>query len=399
MSNNNSNETDSQPAQNAAPAPAENPWKRASEVIAEKKAIHRPPTKTVDESLAAKDPAAKDPAATTGEPPATEALDAPETNPDGSPKKVNRQTVSYLSKRFEEVGLNPNKRHGQNFLVDLNLIQMIARSANIGPHDVVLEVGTGMGSLTGMLAKQAAQVITVEIDAYLYQMAAEELEPFDNILMLQQDVLKNKNQFDAKVIEAVQAALAVDPKRVFKLAANLPYNIATPIVANLLRSEVIPAQMSITIQKELADRITAKPGSKDYGALSVWVQSLCDPELVRVMPPHVFWPRPKVDSAILKIVHRPEKRASIPDVDFFYAFVRAMFFHRRKFMRSVAIAAFKGQLSKPQVDEVLVAAGLKPDARTEQLNVTELQALCELFRQKLIEVLDEESPRLANQGG
>ena len=125
---------------------------------------------------------------------------------------------------------------------------------------------------------------------------------------------------------------------------------------------------------------------------------MADAELVRIMAPHVFWPRPKVDSAILKITHRPDKAASIPDIDFFYAFVRAMFFHRRKFMRSVAVAAFKGQLSKPQVDEVLEEAELRADSRTEQLSVEELQSLCELFRQKLIEVTGEANPRLANQG-
>lgn len=325
---------------------------------------------------------------------------ADEAAAEGDPKrKVSRQTVSYLSRRFEEVGLNPNKRHGQNFLVDLNLIQLIARTADVGPNDVVLEVGTGMGSLTGILAKDAAHVITVEIDGYLYQMASEELEPFENIQMLQQDALKNKNQFDVRVMEAIGEALSVDPNRRFKLAANLPYNIATPVIANLLRSEHVPDLMSVTIQKELADRITAGPGSKDYGSLSVWVQSLCDTELVRVMGPHVFWPRPKVDSAILKIAYRPEKHSSIVDVDFFYAFVRAMFFHRRKFLRSVAVSAFKGQLDKPQVDSVLTSAGLKSDARTEQLSIPELQGLCEVFRLKLVEVLGEERPKLANQGG
>ncbi len=369
-----------------AAAPVDDPWARARKGLEEKKAI-----------------AARARAVITGRPQTEEAIAAAELleasaaakNPS---KKVNRQTVSYLSKRFEDVGLNPNKRHGQNFLVDLNLITMIANSAEPGKNDVILEVGTGMGSLTGMLAKQAAHVITVEIDSHLYQMASEELESFDNIQMLKQDVLKNKNQLDDKVIDAVKAALAANPNRVFKLAANLPYNIATPIIANLLRSDVIPAILSVTIQKELADRITARPGSKDYGSLSVWVQSLAAAELVRVMPPHVFWPRPKVDSAILKITYCPEKAAKIPDIDFFYAFVRAMFFHRRKFMRSVAVAAFKGQLSKQQVDEVLAAAGLKEDARTEQLNIEELQSLSELFRQQLIAVTGEEKPRLANQG-
>jgi 16S rRNA (adenine1518-N6/adenine1519-N6)-dimethyltransferase len=312
--------------------------------------------------------------------------------------KQNRQTISYLSQRFEEVGLNPNKRHGQNFLIDLNLIHLLARSAEVGPNDVVLEIGTGMGSLTGMLAEDAAVVITVEIDEYLYQMASEELEDFDNIIMLKQDALKNKNKMDANVTNAVKQQLAEDENRVFKIAANLPYNVATPIISNFLRSDVIPATMTVTIQKELADRLVAEPGSKDYGALSVWVQSLCDVSIVRIMSPKVFWPRPKVDSAIIHIVHRPERREALADVDFFYAFVRAMFFHRRKFMRSVAVSAFKGQLTKPQVDEVLEKLSIGADARTEQLTMSEMQTLCEAFRQQLVKVTGQARPAMANQG-
>ncbi|MEM7455037.1 MAG: 16S rRNA (adenine(1518)-N(6)/adenine(1519)-N(6))-dimethyltransferase RsmA [Planctomycetota bacterium] len=310
-----------------------------------------------------------------------------------------RQTVSYLKRRFEEVGLNPNKRHGQNFLIDLNLIKMIADGARLESNDVVLEIGTGMGSLTGIMAPQCAAVITVEIDEHLYQLAREELEGMDNIEMLHQDCLKNKNRFAPEVIDAIKRHMAAGSDRIFKLAANLPYNVATPILTNLLRSEVIPHSMTVTIQKELADRIVAGPGSKDYGALSIWMQTLCDVKILRVMSPKVFWPRPKVDSAIIHIVHRPEKRAMIPDSDFFHAFVRAMFFHRRKFMRSVAVSAFKGQLEKPQVDEVLDAMGLGADARTEQLTVERIQELCERFRQKLVEVTGSENPVMANQAG
>ena len=308
-----------------------------------------------------------------------------------------RQTVSYLTRRFKEVGLNPNKRHGQNFLIDLNLIKLLARSAKVTANDVVLEVGTGMGSLTTLLAKDAAAVVTVEIDEHLFQMASEELEPFDNVVMLHQDVLKNKNTFDPRVIEAVKQQMEVNEQRVFKLCANLPYNIATPILTNLLRCEVVPSSMTVTIQKELADRIVGEPGSKDYGALSIWMQSLCDCEIVRIMSPKVFWPRPKVESAIIHIEFNPEKRAAIPDLDFFHAFVRAMFFHRRKFMRSVAISAFKGQLDKQQVDEVLAAMQFGPDARTEQLPIERIQEMCENFRRQLIKATGDEKPVLANQ--
>ena len=295
-----------------------------------------------------------------------------------------RQTISYLTRRFEEVGLNPNKRHGQNFLIDLNLVELLARSANLTPDDVVLEVGTGTGTLTGLLAAEAAHVITVEIDQHLHQLAQEELEDHENITFLHQDALKNKNHFATEVIETIQARMASIEGSIFKLAANLPYNIATPVISNLLRCSVLPESMTVTIQKELGDRLVAAPNSKDYGALSVWAQSLCDVSIVRIMPPTVFWPRPKVDSAIVHLVHRPDKRDSIPDIEFFHTFTRRIFFHRRKFLRSVAISTFKNMLDKPQVDSVLQERGLGPQARTEQLSVEDLQQLCEAFRQKLL---------------
>ena len=183
----------------------------------------------------------------------------------------------------------------------------------------------------------------------------------------------------------------------FKLAANLPYNVATPIISNLLRSEIVPATMTVTIQKELAERLVAKPGSKDYSSLSIWVQSICDTKIVRIMSPKVFWPRPKVESAIIHIVHRPERRAAIPDLNFFHAFVRAMFFHRRKFMRSVAVSAFKNQLEKVDVDDVLGRLGHGADVRSEQLDIESMLALSEAFRQKVIAVTGVERPVLANQ--
>ncbi len=299
-----------------------------------------------------------------------------------SPQK--KQTISYLTRRFREVGLEPNKRHGQNFLIDYNIIELLARSAQLSSGDVVLEVGTGTGALTSLLAAEAGHVVTVEIDGHLHQLASEELESAGNVTMLHQDALKSKNRIHKNVLEAVRSARSMIPDRRFKLAANLPYNIATPLISNLLRWSLIPDTMTVTIQKELADRMLAGPGTKDYGALSVWVQSLCDGTLVRVLPPSVFWPRPKVDSAIIHLQHQPQRRAEIPDIEFFHRFVRSIFFHRRKFLRSVAISAFKVELNKTQVDEVLEQAALSSTARAEELSVQELQQLCELFRQQLI---------------
>ncbi|MBX3418927.1 MAG: ribosomal RNA small subunit methyltransferase A [Pirellulaceae bacterium] len=297
----------------------------------------------------------------------------------------NRQTISYLTRRFREVGLEPNRRHGQNFLIDLNLIELLARSANVGPNDVVLEIGTGMGSLTSLLAEQAAEVITVEIDEHLYQLAREELEQYENVTMLHQDALKNKNHFHPNVLDAIGTALAREPNRQFKLAANLPYNVATPILSNLLNCPFVPSSLTATIQLELAERIVARPNSKDYSSLSVWVQSLCDAEIVRVLSPGVFWPRPRVDSAIIHLNHRNDLREAIPDLTYWHDFVRVMFFHRRKFLRAVAVSAFRDKLTKGEVDEVLGTQDFGPQARSEQLTVSELFDLSEAFRQKLLD--------------
>lgn len=297
--------------------------------------------------------------------------------------KRSRQTVSYLMQRFREIGLQPDSKHGQNFLVDMNLIELLARSASLTDKDVVLEVGTGTGSLTGIMAEQAAQVVTVEIDSHLYQLAQEELEELTNIEFLHRDALKNKNNFAPEVIETIERHLSAEPGRQFKLAANLPYNVATPILSNLLLWEHPPVMMTATIQKELGERIVAKPNTKDYGSLSVWIQSQCRAEIVRIMSPNVFWPRPKVHSAIVRIERDPEICERIPDLEFFHQFVRSMFFHRRKFLRAVLVAAFKGKLDKKEVDEVLAQTDLGPDARAEQMDVEAILALSELFRQRV----------------
>ena len=216
-----------------------------------------------------------------------------------------RQTKSFLIERFREMGIAPATRHGQNFLIDLNLVQLIVRAAELGPDDVVLEVGTGTGSLTAMMAAQAAAVVTVEIDGHLFELASEELVDLPNVTMLHLDALHNKNRFDDRVMDAVGQQLAAGPGRRLKLVANLPYNIATPVVSNMLLCPHVPHSMVVTIQKELADRMTAQPSTKDYGALSVWMQSQCTAEMVRVMAPTVFWPEPKVTSAILRLVVDP----------------------------------------------------------------------------------------------
>lgn len=294
-----------------------------------------------------------------------------------------KQTVSYLKGRFEEAGIQIQKRHGQNFLIDLNLLHMIADSAQVGPDDVVLEIGTGTGSLTALLAERAAAVVTVEIDPAMHQLASEELIDFQNVTMLQQDALQNKNTLHPQVLDSISVQLDAAPGREFKLVANLPYNVATPVISNLLAIERPPHTMTVTIQKELADRITAHPATKDFSALSIWVQSQCRTDVVRVMPPEAFWPRPKVYSAILKITYEPGLRARINDLQFFHDFVRAMFFHRRKLLRGVVLAAFKGRLDKQKVDEIIARVGLSADSRAEELSVEQMIDLADAVRSQL----------------
>jgi 16S rRNA (adenine1518-N6/adenine1519-N6)-dimethyltransferase len=168
----------------------------------------------------------------------------------------------------------------------------------------------------------------------------------------------------------------------FKLVANLPYVVATPLIANLLELERPPEVMTVTIQKELGERLAAQPGTKDYSALSFWVQCQCRVEVLRILPPTVFWPRPKVHSAIVQITLEPERRRALPDRQYFHDFVRKLFLHRRKFLRGVLMTAFKHQFEKSTIDALLHESALPQNARAEELTIDQMIRLSELFRQQ-----------------
>lgn len=290
-----------------------------------------------------------------------------------------RHTKTYLLKLFEELGISPTTKLGQNFLVDPNLQHFIVEAAEIGPGDVVLEVGTGTGGLTTLLADRAAAVVSVEVDRHLFELASEHLIDRENVTLLLQDALRNKNNMDEKVLATVHDRLE-GAGGAFKVVANLPYNIATPVISNLLDSDPHPSSMTVTIQKELAERIVAVPKTKDYGALSVWIQCQADARIVRVLSPMVFWPRPKVESAIVRIDLDEARREAIPDRRYFHQFVKAIFLHRRKFLRANLASAMKRHLSKTEVDEILEDLQLTGTVRTEELSVPTLLALCERTR-------------------
>lgn len=288
------------------------------------------------------------------------------------------QTAKFLMRRFAEAGVDIKAKHGQNFLIDLNLLGILVDAAELGPRDVVLEVGTGTGSLTGLMAQRAAAVVSVEIDPQMHQLASEELIDLSNVVLLQQDALQNKHTLAPAVVAAVQAQLAAGPDRRCKLVANLPYNVATPVLSNLLFSPICPVSMTVTIQKELADRITARPSTKDYSALSVWMQSQCRARVLRTLPPTVFWPRPRVTSAILQLEIAPDRQAQISDPKHFHEFVRQLFCHRRKLLRSTLASVCKAWLSKAEVDALLQALGLGGgEVRAEQLDVPTLAHLAD----------------------
>ena len=286
--------------------------------------------------------------------------------------------------------MTPQARFGQNFLIDLNLIDLIAKTADLGPRDVVLEVGTGMGSLTQLLAAQAGHVVTIEIDRHLAPLARDEFAALSNVTLLEQDALKSKNQMHPLVIETLREKVKQIKGGRVKLVANLPYNVATPILSNMLDIEPWPVRMVATIQLELAERIVAEPRTRDYSALSIWIQSQARVDIVRKMPASVFWPRPIVESAILDIRPQTILRDRLSDRRGFHQMVRGIFVHRRKFLRSALASAVKDQLKKSDVDGILEEMELGPDARAEQLSIEQMIELFECVRKRLFVAVDLE---------
>jgi 16S rRNA (adenine1518-N6/adenine1519-N6)-dimethyltransferase len=289
-----------------------------------------------------------------------------------------RQTQSYLRGLFAQRGIAPRHRFGQNFLIDLNIHELIVKTADVGPDDVVLEVGPGAGALTTLMAARQAAVVAVEIDPALARLTSEATAGLPNVRVLGTDILARKSMINPEVLDQIRAGLAVSPQKRFKLVANLPFNVATPVITNfLIHPEISPSLVVATIQLELAERMKAEPGTDAYGALSVLVQALADCKIVRVLPPSVFWPRPKVESAVVAIRPDPAKRASIRDLATFHALVRSVFVHRRKHLRSVLASLGRDRWSKPEIDALLDEIGLSGQVRAEALNVEEFTTLAE----------------------
>lgn len=292
--------------------------------------------------------------------------------------QVVRQTRTHIGELLARHGLRPRHDLGQNFLVDLNLLEFLVTQAELGPDDLVLEVGSGTGSLTACLASQAGAVISVEVDSRMKQLTAEAVAGFANVTQLGCDVLKNKNHFSPAVLEALDRGLSGQIKRL-KVVANLPYGVATPVISNLVASDFPWERMVVTIQHDLAQRMAARESTSNYSALSVWLQAQCRIEVLKHLPPDVFWPRPKVASAMIRFDPDPELRAKIADRDFLHRFLRDVFGQRRKVLRNVLVAMYRRELARTQIDAVLAAHQLNADARAEQLPPATLVRLSNEF--------------------
>lgn len=295
-----------------------------------------------------------------------------------------RQTQSYLRDLFARRGIAPRHRFGQNFLIDLNLHDVIAKRADIHPGDLVLEIGPGAGALTTLMAEMGGTIVAVDIDPGMVALASEATAQYPGVRVLHADALKGKNKLNPIVVDQLRSAMAALPDRPFKLVANLPYNVATPAISNLLvHPEFDIKLMVVTIQLELAERMLATPQTGDYSALSVTMQALADVEIVRTLAPSVFWPRPKVESAIVAITPSPKKRQAIGDLPWFHSVVRKVFLHRRKNLRRVLYSLWRDRWEKPEVDAMLESIGLTGEIRAESMNVEEFVSLAEALKAKL----------------
>lgn len=284
-----------------------------------------------------------------------------------SPKRTNE-----ILKRNQ---LKLKKSLGQNFLVDQNILHKIVGAAELDATKGALEIGPGIGALTQQLAKQAGRVVAVEIDQRLLPILAETLEPFPNASVIHGDVLK----VDLRALFAEHFA-GLDGVSV---VANLPYYITTPIIMKLLEDKLPLENIVVMIQKEVADRMAAKPGGKDYGSLSIAVQYYCEPEVVTIVPQTVFIPQPNVDSAVIRLRVRKQPPVQTEDEAFFFEVVQASFVQRRKTLYNNLSARFFTKETKPQLEGILTACGIEPSRRGETLSMDEYARLSDALRRHL----------------
>lgn len=271
---------------------------------------------------------------------------------------------------METYGLTFKKSLGQNFLTDINVLKKIVAAAEVNEADDVIEIGPGIGALTEQLAKSAHQVLALEIDDRLLPVLKETLAPYPNVEVIHQDILK------ANLKELI--AEHFDGQHRLKIVANLPYYITTPIIMHLLATELAFDQIVVMMQKEVANRLAAQPGSKDYGSLSIGVQYEMDCQIAFIVPKTVFVPQPKVDSAIISLTKKKAKEYQPKDERFFRQLVRGAFMHRRKSLWNNLQGLYGKQAEvKEKLSQALAQAEIEPSVRAERLTIADFVQLAD----------------------
>ena len=274
---------------------------------------------------------------------------------------------------LERHGFTFKKSFGQNFLTDTNILQKIVDTAEIDDQVNVIEIGPGIGALTEFLAERAAEVMAFEIDHRLVPILADTLRDFDNVTVVNEDILK--------VDLAQHIQNFKNPDLPIKVVANLPYYITTPILMHLIESGIPFSEFVVMMQKEVADRISAQPNTKAYGSLSIAVQYYMTAKVAFIVPRTVFVPAPNVDSAILKMVRRPEPAVEVEDESFFFKISKASFTHRRKTLWNNLTGYFgKTEEVKDKLTKALDQAGLSPSVRGEALSLAEFASLADALK-------------------
>lgn len=258
------------------------------------------------------------------------------------------------------------KKYGQNFLIDTGVLERIIAAAQITKEDCVLEIGPGIGTMTQYLAEAAGQVVAVEIDKALIPILQETLAAYDNVTVINADVLK---------LDVKQLADEKNGGKPIKVVANLPYYITTPIIMGLFESGVPLSSITIMVQKEVAERMQVGPGTKDYGALSLAVQYYAKPEIVANVPPNCFIPRPAVGSAVIRLTRHPEPPVAVRDDRHMFALIRASFNQRRKTLANGLSNAAELHLTREQVAQALEKMGLSATVRGEALTLEQFAEL------------------------
>lgn len=271
-----------------------------------------------------------------------------------------KQTIEVIQKH----NFSFKKSFGQNFLIDSHVIEKIIRAAEIGPEDNVLEIGPGIGTLTQYLAEAAGRVVAVEIDEKLIPVLGETLVEYDNVEVINQDILKCDVD-------------SIFEGRPFKVVANLPYYITTPIIMGLLEGKSHFDSLTVMIQKEVADRMKAGPGTKDYGALSLAVQYYAEPYLAANVPPNCFMPRPAVGSAVIRLKRRETPAVAVKDEKLLFKLIRAAFMERRKTLLNAVKNSQELDIPKERVEEVLTDLGIDTRIRGEALNLQQFALLAD----------------------